>query len=215
MIRRPPRSTLFPYTTLFRSHLDLVGLMAVPANQLNRPAAHELLKGAFDGPGPDLWTLEVAEEGDWPAHRLRRFPDVRRRRAMRVRIAMREVQPGDVHARLDHGAHHLRRDARRSDRAHDPRAPDLAHWYFLTRRVISCSASSTRRSSSSALITAPPIPRTRSRWKRSDVATVMMSRDWLASYARRSMTWSAEWPLRVKVTCTPSTISLEFARDVE
>src|SRR6202165_2009434 len=24
MIRRPPRSTLFPYTTLFRSHVDLV-----------------------------------------------------------------------------------------------------------------------------------------------------------------------------------------------
>src|SRR2546430_10817698 len=24
MIRRPPRSTLFPYTTLFRSHADLV-----------------------------------------------------------------------------------------------------------------------------------------------------------------------------------------------
>src|SRR5438876_2450163 len=24
MIRRPPRSTLFPYTTLFRSYLDLV-----------------------------------------------------------------------------------------------------------------------------------------------------------------------------------------------
>src|SRR2546430_11581964 len=23
MIRRPPRSTLFPYTTLFRSHIDL------------------------------------------------------------------------------------------------------------------------------------------------------------------------------------------------
>src|SRR3712207_7249560 len=26
MIRRPPRSTLFPYTTLFRSHSDLVVL---------------------------------------------------------------------------------------------------------------------------------------------------------------------------------------------
>src|SRR3989442_3057204 len=26
MIRRPPRSTLFPYTTLFRSHLDVVAL---------------------------------------------------------------------------------------------------------------------------------------------------------------------------------------------
>src|SRR3989442_10995590 len=26
MIRRPPRSTLFPYTTLFRSHQDRVGV---------------------------------------------------------------------------------------------------------------------------------------------------------------------------------------------
>src|SRR3712207_7138777 len=26
MIRRPPRSTLFPYTTLFRSHCSFVGL---------------------------------------------------------------------------------------------------------------------------------------------------------------------------------------------
>src|SRR2546426_8997289 len=26
MIRRPPRSTLFPYTTLFRSHLDRRGV---------------------------------------------------------------------------------------------------------------------------------------------------------------------------------------------
>src|SRR2546426_6493485 len=25
MIRRPPRSTLFPYTTLFRSRIDLIG----------------------------------------------------------------------------------------------------------------------------------------------------------------------------------------------
>src|SRR5256885_5912639 len=27
MIRRPPRSTLFPYTTLFRSHLNLLLLL--------------------------------------------------------------------------------------------------------------------------------------------------------------------------------------------
>src|SRR5256885_7954125 len=26
MIRRPPRSTLFPYTTLFRSHLQRIGI---------------------------------------------------------------------------------------------------------------------------------------------------------------------------------------------
>src|SRR3712207_8611193 len=37
MIRRPPRSTLFPYTTLFRSHgLDAQGLrwaVGIPRNQ--------------------------------------------------------------------------------------------------------------------------------------------------------------------------------------
>src|SRR2546426_11414862 len=27
MIRRPPRSTLFPYTTLFRSHVEVVGAL--------------------------------------------------------------------------------------------------------------------------------------------------------------------------------------------
>src|SRR5258707_11393328 len=31
MIRRPPRSTLFPYTTLFRSHRDSVRCPASPA----------------------------------------------------------------------------------------------------------------------------------------------------------------------------------------
>src|SRR2546427_3712508 len=30
MIRRPPRSTLFPYTTLFRSELGVGGLAAAP-----------------------------------------------------------------------------------------------------------------------------------------------------------------------------------------
>src|SRR3712207_8060670 len=34
MIRRPPRSTLFPYTTLFRSdvHPQVVGLVGVPGS---------------------------------------------------------------------------------------------------------------------------------------------------------------------------------------
>src|SRR5260370_32259528 len=30
MIRRPPRSTLFPYTTLFRSRLSVAALRSVP-----------------------------------------------------------------------------------------------------------------------------------------------------------------------------------------
>src|SRR5260221_3951263 len=42
MIRRPPRSTLFPYTTLFRSHLAL-GVARRDAGEVSRKpvAAHE------------------------------------------------------------------------------------------------------------------------------------------------------------------------------
>src|SRR3712207_8256470 len=43
MIRRPPRSTLFPYTTLFRSEPGDLGL-------LSRAAAHDRAVGG-DGPG--------------------------------------------------------------------------------------------------------------------------------------------------------------------
>src|SRR2546426_6519329 len=50
MIRRPPRSTLFPYTTLFRSVLDRVGALRVEEGGEDGPAgerpererAHEL-----------------------------------------------------------------------------------------------------------------------------------------------------------------------------
>src|SRR2546426_7201022 len=45
MIRRPPRSTLFPYTTLFRS-MELADLLAVPVidlgARLNFPNTHPL-----------------------------------------------------------------------------------------------------------------------------------------------------------------------------
>src|SRR2546423_10484489 len=39
MIRRPPRSTLFPYTTLFRS-LIVVSLFSASADSLITPALH-------------------------------------------------------------------------------------------------------------------------------------------------------------------------------
>src|SRR2546430_10998039 len=46
MIRRPPRSTLFPYTTLFRSHIQRLGELRrqlnrcpIPANPLIGPVA--------------------------------------------------------------------------------------------------------------------------------------------------------------------------------
>src|SRR5256885_12492888 len=40
MIRRPPRSTLFPYTTLFRSVIACASTEAKRADALRRGAAH-------------------------------------------------------------------------------------------------------------------------------------------------------------------------------
>src|SRR5256885_10060729 len=46
MIRRPPRSTLFPYTTLFRSISAFTGILfgLIPALQSSRPDLVEALK---------------------------------------------------------------------------------------------------------------------------------------------------------------------------
>src|SRR3989441_9710333 len=41
MIRRPPRSTLFPYTTLFRSHHQRLGLCHPGPRLRGAPAIHE------------------------------------------------------------------------------------------------------------------------------------------------------------------------------
>src|SRR5688572_32060853 len=45
MIRRPPRSTLFPYTTLFRSEpaADLPALLAVASSLRGRPLPADLV----------------------------------------------------------------------------------------------------------------------------------------------------------------------------
>src|SRR5438093_5678865 len=57
MLRRPPRSTLFPYTTLFRS-LDAAGARAVSLLQLGQhvtlplPAGHRLFDAARRGRDP-------------------------------------------------------------------------------------------------------------------------------------------------------------------
>src|SRR2546430_5773268 len=47
MIRRPPRSTLFPYTTLFRSEAE------ARANATNEPAQAPLLPAVHAGGGLD------------------------------------------------------------------------------------------------------------------------------------------------------------------
>src|SRR2546430_13607894 len=42
MIRRPPRSTLFPYTTLFRSRARRMGDPLAPGTQVGPQARHDL-----------------------------------------------------------------------------------------------------------------------------------------------------------------------------
>src|SRR2546426_12767541 len=49
MIRRPPRSTLFPYTTLFRSHVPLAKPGHRPSQRLVQEGAAE--HGKETGPG--------------------------------------------------------------------------------------------------------------------------------------------------------------------
>src|SRR2546426_11344974 len=52
MIRRPPRSTLFPYTTLFRSHEIEPQAIAAPPSR-DPPRAHPFLSQRLDAGVPE------------------------------------------------------------------------------------------------------------------------------------------------------------------
>src|SRR2546422_9500453 len=75
MIRRPPRSTLFPYTTLFRSYAGQVGWTSVQA--ANRPASRG---GRADWPpdalyyGGTLAPITVEATGTEGAHTVVTVP---------------------------------------------------------------------------------------------------------------------------------------------
>src|SRR3989442_4530614 len=60
MIRRPPRSTLFPYTTLFRSARD--GGREAPASGSSAPDAPHRFGAASPGAGPGLLRPNRSEE---------------------------------------------------------------------------------------------------------------------------------------------------------
>src|SRR2546422_429601 len=81
MIRRPPRSTLFPYTTLFRSHsshrgpsaghflgdLDLLKEATLPRAMLHHPFRHGAdprLDGRFFSLAKDAISLAMVRECD-------------------------------------------------------------------------------------------------------------------------------------------------------
>src|SRR5437899_133230 len=56
MIRRPPRSTLFPYTTLFRSRRTCVFCSSPCRTEGRRPLARR-----FQGPRSRRWPFAIAE----------------------------------------------------------------------------------------------------------------------------------------------------------
>src|SRR5256885_6471620 len=60
MIRRPPRSTLFPYTTLFRSHPDASEAAVIDAAR--RAHALEFIEGLEDWHGRTAFDAHRSEE---------------------------------------------------------------------------------------------------------------------------------------------------------
>src|SRR5260370_21923257 len=60
MIRRPPRSTLFPYTTLFRSTVPDLSAACVAAWLVNRRCATEHAPSTNRRQLPDIWKLRRA-----------------------------------------------------------------------------------------------------------------------------------------------------------
>src|SRR5260370_38144710 len=72
MIRRPPRSTLFPYTTLFRAHARVLSVDVSAARAL--PGVVAALTGAdleaMTVPGPDLLTALLGGSGPTPEFTL-------------------------------------------------------------------------------------------------------------------------------------------------
>src|SRR5687768_18364912 len=75
MIRRPPRSTLFPYTTLFRSHA-LFNLKWGDALLPHKLAVVELLLAAGAG-GPRVPTDPARREAWWRKRRREELTAVR------------------------------------------------------------------------------------------------------------------------------------------
>src|SRR5260370_25762981 len=61
MIRRPPRSTLFPYTTLFRSEIDLVEL-GQPAHTFLAREVMANIDGDAIEPGPKIFSGSESRE---------------------------------------------------------------------------------------------------------------------------------------------------------
>src|SRR2546429_6680623 len=98
MIRRPPRSTLFPYTTLFRSTVTLpVKVLALGSTQV---------------PKPDL-VSEVVRLVPVPARSEEHTSELQSRLHLVCRLLL-EKKKNTHWTRVHPSCHHIRRHPRRS-----------------------------------------------------------------------------------------------------
>src|SRR3712207_7122270 len=70
MIRRPPRSTLFPYTTLFRSGIDAEGDPVPVGDREAEPLRHDADDRVHDAADADLAPDDPGIGGDRKSTRL-------------------------------------------------------------------------------------------------------------------------------------------------
>src|SRR2546428_10265170 len=64
MIRRPPRSTLFPYTTLFRSPVRSLRLMGLSEEEAHSLLADKSLRASCGPPRSEEHTSELQSRSD-------------------------------------------------------------------------------------------------------------------------------------------------------
>src|SRR3712207_3758289 len=96
MIRRPPRSTLFPYTTLFRSQLQPETTQAAPQKGNGLVIGVELRGLEPLTPTLPVWCATSCATAPWPARCLQRTDgnDTGRRRATGGGVGPRGEAPG-------------------------------------------------------------------------------------------------------------------------
>src|SRR3712207_8878058 len=101
MMRRPPRSTLFPYTTLFRSEDRLAGLGLRQRRREVGRAGAVLAAGAVAGAGADL-----VHEAD----RLRRLPLLVQRLGVHEEQDRKSTRLNSSHANISYAVFCLKKN---------------------------------------------------------------------------------------------------------
>src|SRR4029453_9434865 len=91
-----------------------------------------LVRAVREAAEPDLRPLQVGEDRDGPIGLVRRGPDQLEHPAVVLVVAVAEVQPGHVHARLDEPAHALRGGGGGTHGAYDLGAPCHCHQASLS-----------------------------------------------------------------------------------